>query len=65
MDSHSRRRSRPVAPGLKSGSSSGSSSGGTCSVGDKGDAVKKVQKRLIALGYLSDGGADGSYGNQT
>lgn len=48
-----------------SSSSSGSSSGGTCSVGDKGDAVKKVQKRLISLGYLSDGSADGSYGNQT
>ena len=44
--------------------SSKSSSNGTCSVGDSGDAVRKVQKRLIALGYL-DGSADGSYGNQT
>lgn len=41
-----------------------SSSDGTCKIGDKGDAVRKVQKRLIALGYLS-GSADGSYGNQT
>ncbi len=44
--------------------SGSSSSGGTCSVGDTGDAVRKVQKRLIALGYL-DGSADGSYGNMT
>ena len=46
-----------------SGSSSGSS-GGTCGLGDKGDAVRNVQRRLIALGYLS-GSADGSYGNMT
>ena len=45
------------------GSSSGSSSG-TCQPGDTGDAVRKVQKRLIALGYL-EGSADGSYGSMT
>ena len=48
----------------KAGSTS-SSSNGTCKPGDSGDAVRKVQKRLIALGYLSNGSADGSYGNQT
>ena len=47
-----------------SSSSSSSASDGTCSVGDGGDNVRKVQKRLIALGYLS-GSADGDYGNQT
>ena len=47
-----------------SSKSSSSSSKGTCQLGDTGDAVRKVQKRLIALGYLS-GSADGSYGNQT
>jgi uncharacterized protein YraI len=47
-------------------SSSGStSSGGTCQQGDKGDSVRNVQKRLISLGYLASGSADGSYGNQT
>ena len=46
---------------ISSGSSSGSntskssSSGGTCAPGDKGDAVRKVQNRLIALGYLPSG----------
>ncbi len=56
---------------LSSGTSSGSntpknsSSGGTCAPGDKGDAVKKVQKRLIALGYLPNGSADGDYGSKT
>ena len=48
----------------KSGSTKNSSSNGTCGPGDTGDAVKKVQKRLKALGYLS-GSADGDYGNQT
>ena len=48
-----------------SSSSSSKKSDGTCSVGDKGDAVKKVQKRLISLGYLASGGADGDYGNKT
>ena len=32
--------------------------------GDKGDRVKKLQARLIELGYLS-GNADGDYGNMT
>lgn len=56
--------------GSSGGSSSGSSSSGsgssdgTCQIGDSGNAVKKVQKRLIALGYLS-GSADGSFGNMT
>ena len=60
---------------VSSGSSSGSnssgkssagsgSSGGTLAKGDTGDAVRKVQKRLIALGYLS-GNADGCFGNMT
>lgn len=53
----------------KAGSSSDSSSGssgssGTCSPGDTGDKVKKVQKRLKALGYYS-GSVDGDYGNGT
>ena len=47
-----------------SSKSSSSSSNGTCQPGDRGDAVRKVQKRLIALGYLS-GSADGDYGNMT
>ncbi len=46
-----------------SASSSGSSSG-TCAPGDSGDQVKKVQKRLRALGYYS-GSIDGDYGNGT
>ena len=33
-------------------------------VGDKGDDVRSLQNRLIALGYLS-GGADGIYGEST
>ncbi len=66
-----------VSSGKNSGSSSGSSSkssssksssskssDGTCKVGDTGDAVKKVQKRLKALGYYS-GSIDGDYGNGT
>lgn len=32
--------------------------------GDRGDNVKKLQERLIELGYLT-GKADGAYGNQT
>ena len=48
----------------KAGSSSSGNSNGTCAPGDSGDAVRKVQKRLIALGYLS-GSADGDYGNMT
>ena len=34
-------------------------------VGDSGSKVKEIQKRLIELGYLGSGGADGSYGNGT
>ena len=57
---------------IKVGSSSDSSSGskssgnsdGTCAPGDSGSAVKKVQKRLKALGYYS-GSIDGDYGNGT
>lgn len=33
--------------------------------GDRGDEVKKLQKRLIELGYLPEGSADGAFGNQT
>lgn len=36
----------------------------TLDVGSKGDAVKALQEKLIALGYL-DGGADGIYGKGT
>ena len=45
----------------KSASSSGN---GTCSVGDQGDSVKAVQKKLKSLGYYS-GSIDGDYGNGT
>ena len=45
-------------------SSSSSSGSGTCSVGDQGDAVKAVQKKLKNLGYYS-GSIDGDYGNGT
>ena len=47
-----------------SSSSSSSSSGGTCAPGDKGSAVKSVQKRLKSLGYYT-GSVDGDYGNGT
>ena len=47
-----------------SSSSQKSSSDGTCSLGDKGSAVREVQRRLIRLGYLS-GSADGDFGNGT
>lgn len=33
--------------------------------GDKGNEVKKLQRRLITLGYLKRGDDDGSYGNKT
>ena len=33
--------------------------------GDKGSDVKALQKRLIELGYLPEGSADGNFGNQT
>lgn len=33
--------------------------------GDRGDQVKRLQQRLIELGYLEEGSADGAFGNQT
>ena len=33
--------------------------------GDKNNEVKALQQRLIELGYLPEGSADGNYGNQT
>lgn len=33
--------------------------------GDKGDRVKQLQQRLIELGYLEKGDADGAFGNKT
>lgn len=33
--------------------------------GDKGNDVKALQEKLIELGYLAEGEADGKYGNQT
>ena len=33
--------------------------------GDKGRDVKTLQERLIELGYMPEGSADGNYGNQT
>ena len=33
--------------------------------GDKGDRVKKLQQRLIELGYLEKGDADGAFGAKT
>ena len=47
-----------------SGSKKTTSSDGTCGPGDTGSAVKKVQKRLKALGYYT-GSIDGDYGNGT
>jgi len=32
---------------------------------DRGDSVRKLQKRLIQLGYMPEGSADGAYGYQT
>lgn len=32
---------------------------------DRGDEVRRLQKRLIALGYMPAGSADGAYGYQT
>ena len=40
------------------------SSDGTCKKGDKGDAVKAVQKRLKALGYYNSS-VDGDFGDAT
>lgn len=33
--------------------------------GDRGNGVKKMQERLIELGYLPEGSADGAFGYQT
>ena len=33
--------------------------------GDRGEEVKKLQERLIELGYLPEGSADGAYGGRT
>lgn len=33
--------------------------------GDRGDDVRALQQRLIELGYLPEGAADGAYGGQT
>lgn len=33
--------------------------------GDRGSQVKKLQRRLIELGYLDEGADDGAYGGQT
>ena len=35
------------------------------SQGDRGDDVRALQERLIELGYLPEGAADGAYGGQT
>ena len=62
-----------VSSDKKSSSSSSSSSDsgkkqnssdGTCRKGDKGDAVKAVQKRLKALGYYNSS-VDGDFGDAT
>lgn len=37
----------------------------TLQLNSRGDNVKKMQQRLIELGYLSEGSADGAYGRQT
>ena len=34
-------------------------------VGDRGDEVRRLQERLVELGYLPEGSADGAYGRQT
>ena len=34
-------------------------------LGDRGDEVRKLQERLIELGYLPEGAADGAFGGQT
>ena len=54
----------PDAPPAGSSTSSSSSTNTTLKRGDRGDDVKALQKRLIALGYLS-GRADGVYGSST
>ncbi len=47
-----------------SSSETSSGDGKTCKPGDKGEAVKAVQKKLKSLGYYS-GSIDGDYGNGT
>ena len=47
----------------KSSKKATTSSDGTCGPGDYGDAVRKVQRRLKTLGYLSS--VDGDYGSGT
>ncbi len=37
----------------------------TLSQGDRGEEVRRLQERLIELGYLPEGSADGAYGGQT
>lgn len=37
----------------------------TLSIGSKGSEVKKLQEKLISLGYLAYGEADGAYGKKT
>ena len=54
----------PVAKATPAPGSGGSSSGGALSPGDSGSAVKKLQKRLQALGYFS-GSIGGNYKDQT
>ena len=56
---------KPSKTGSGNNSSNQSqSSDGTCKYGDKGTAVKNVQKRLKKLGYYT-GSIDGDYGNGT
>ena len=67
-DSKSSKSSGSKSSDSKSSGSSKSSKSeskdGTCSPGDTGSNVKKVQKRLKKLGYYS-GSIDGDYGNGT
>ena len=51
------------ASSSSSSSSSSGKEGDPCSVGDKGPAVRWVQRKLKALGYLSS--VDGDYGSGT
>lgn len=56
--------SKSSSSSSKSSSSSSGSAGDPCSPGDKGAAVKAVQKKLKSLGYYT-GSIDGDYGNGT
>ena len=62
-DSSSKKSDSGSSKSSKNNKSSGNSDG-TCSPGDSGSAVKKVQQRLKKLGYYS-GSVDGDYGNGT